>query len=150
MHSSKPAKRGATVALARFAADLNYRDIPREVVDKAKLCVLDTLGCCVYGSTLAPMAKLTAMVVSEGAKPVASIFGTPHRTSASQAALVNGSAAHAFQLDEVHTGSTLHPGSVAVPAAFALSERAGGVHGGHLITAVIARHEISQTGGGAP
>ena len=46
----------------------------------------------------------------------------PLRTSASLAALLNGASAHAFQLDEIHLKSTLHPGSLALPAAFALAE----------------------------
>ena len=139
MSNSNPT---ATAALAAFASKLQFRDIPRDVVDKARLCLMDTLGCCVHGATLAPVVTLTNMVVAEGGERVAAIFGTAHRTSASQAALVNGTAAHAFQLDEVHTGATLHPGSVVVPAVFAIEARAGGVSGEELVAAMIAGYEV--------
>jgi 2-methylcitrate dehydratase PrpD len=132
----------ATAALAAFASHLQFRDIPKDVVEKARLCLMDTLGCCVYASTLAPMVKLTKMVMAEGGNPLASILGTPHCTSASQAALVNGTAAHAFQLDEVHTGATLHPGSVVVPAVLALAEVVGGLSGEQFIAAMIAGYEV--------
>jgi 2-methylcitrate dehydratase PrpD len=132
----------ATAALAAFASHLQFRDIPEDVVEKARLCLMDTLGCCVYASTLAPMVKLTKMVMAEGGNPLASILGTPHCTSASQAALVNGTAAHAFQLDEVHTGATLHPGSVVVPAVLALAEVVGGLSGEQFIAAMIAGYEV--------
>jgi 2-methylcitrate dehydratase PrpD len=73
-----------------------------EVVSKAKLCILDTLGCCIFGASLAPMKKLATMAAAEGCARSATAFGMPLRTSASLAAFVNGASAHAFQLDEIH------------------------------------------------
>ncbi len=64
------------------------------------------------------------------------------RTSASLAALVNGTSAHAFQLDEIHIESTLHPGSLALPAAFALAESDRTVSGRDLIAAMVAGYEV--------
>lgn len=132
----------ATAALAAFASGLAFDDIPKDVVEKAKLCLLDTVGCCIYGSTLSFMKTLTNVVLAEGGAAVATILGTPHRTSASQAALVNGTAAHAFQLDEVHAGATLHPGSIVVPAVLALSEATGALPGRDFVAAMIAGYEV--------
>jgi 2-methylcitrate dehydratase PrpD len=41
-----------TGALARFAAELSPEDLPAGVVDHIKTCLLDTLGCALFGSTL--------------------------------------------------------------------------------------------------
>ena len=41
----------ATQRLARFALDLNYKQIPAEVIERAKACILDTLAVSLYGST---------------------------------------------------------------------------------------------------
>src|SRR5690606_27475440 len=87
--TSVPAN-SATAALAAFASSLQFSDIPADVIAKAKQCLLDTTGCCIYGVTLPPLRKLIHMVVSEGAKPASSILGTTERVSPSQAALVNG------------------------------------------------------------
>jgi len=38
------------------------------------------------------------------------------------AALANGTAAHAVELDDVTTESSLHPGVAVIPAALALAE----------------------------
>ncbi len=137
---------GATAALAAFASGLQFTDIPPDVVGKARLCLMDTLGCCIYGATLPPVMMLTKVAMEEGGhaggRAVASILGTGKRTSPSHAALVNGTAAHAFQLDEVHAGATLHPGSVVVPAILGLSEAAGGVSGQAFMTAMIAGYEV--------
>ena len=48
---------GPTARLGHFAAALTFEDIPRDVVVQAKLCVLDTLGCGLFGSTL-PWVKI--------------------------------------------------------------------------------------------
>ena len=127
--------------MAAFASGLVFDDIPVDVIEKVKLCLLDTIGCCIYGSTLPFMKALISMALTEGGTPAAAILGTSHRTSASQAALVNGTAAHAFQLDEVHAGATLHPGSVVVPAVLALSNGAR-LSGRDFLTAMIAGYEV--------
>ena len=36
---------GGTRRLATFASSLTFDDIPRAVVEHAKLCLLDTVGC---------------------------------------------------------------------------------------------------------
>lgn len=133
---------GATRRLAEFSSALRFEQLPAEVVGKAKLSILDTLGCCIFGALLPLMKKLAAMAVGEGGAPAAAVFGMPLRTSASMAALVNGAGAHAFQLDEIHLESTLHPGSLALPAAFALAEADKTVSGRDLITAIVAADEV--------
>ena len=133
---------GATQRLAAFAAGLDFEDIPKDVVDKAKLCILDHLGCAIFGSSLPSVQRLMQQVALEEAAPKAAIFGTPLRTSASLAALVNGSSAHAFQLDEIHIESTLHPASLAFPAAFALAQSGEGSSGGALLAALVAGCEV--------
>jgi len=58
------------------------------------------------------------------------------------AALVNGTSAHAFQLDEIHLESTLHPGSLALPASFAVAEALPSVSGRDLLAAIVAGYEV--------
>jgi len=140
VNNSNPESKSATAALAAYASRLAFDDIPADVIEKAKLCVLDTIGCCIYGSTLPFVKALTRMALAEGGGDAAAILGTSHRSSASQAALVNGTAAHAFQLDEVHAGATLHPGSVVVPAVLALTHGAR-LSGRDFLAAMIAGYE---------
>ncbi|MEO7725772.1 MAG: MmgE/PrpD family protein, partial [Burkholderiales bacterium] len=132
----------ATRKLAEFASALRYEDLPTAVVVKAKTCMLDTLGCCVFGASLASVRKLAAMVAEEDCAGQSAVFGFPLRTSAAHAALINAASSHAFQLDEMHIEATLHPGSLAVPAALALAEAAGGMAGRDLITAMAAGYEV--------
>ena len=139
--SNKPAA-PVTRELAQWVAALRYEDLPPEVVAKVRTCVLDAIGVCLFGSTLASVQKLAAMVAEENCAGEAAVFGLPLRTSASNAALVNATSAHAFQLDEIHIEATLHPGSLAIPVALALAEAQGGVTGRELITAIVAGYEV--------
>lgn len=51
-----------TQRLAGFAANLTYSDIPPSVIDHIKLCLMDTLGCGIFGSTL-PWGRILAKFV---------------------------------------------------------------------------------------
>jgi 2-methylcitrate dehydratase PrpD len=131
-----------TQRLAQFSALLRFEQLPGEVIEKAKLSILDTLGCCIFGASLPSVQKLAAVAAMEACAPISAAFGMRLRTSAALAALVNGTSAHAFQLDEIHIESTLHPGSLALPAAFALSESDETVSGRDLIVAMVAACEV--------
>ncbi len=133
---------GATQKLARFAANLKFNDIPPKVVTHAKLCVLDTLGCGLWGSTLPWTRKVAQLAEAEHAAELSSIWGMPLKTSAALAALVNGTAAHSFELDDLHKESIVHLGSVALSAGLAVAQREGGISGMDLITALVAGYEV--------
>lgn len=133
---------GATRALGTWLAGLRYADLPPEVVAKAKECVLDALGCCLFGVTRPWTRMLLEMVLEQGGAPQASVFGTAHRTSVSQAVLVTSTAGHGFELDDIHTAAHLHAGSLTVPVGFALAEWRGETDGRALIAAVVAGYEV--------
>ena len=105
--------------------------------------MLDALGCMLLGSTLPWTRIVTDMVLEQGAMPQAIIVGTSHRTSASQAVLVNATAGHAFELDDAHTRASVHAGSVNVATALAVGEWLGGVSGEEFITAIVAGYETA-------
>jgi 2-methylcitrate dehydratase PrpD len=140
--ASEAGRTQPTRRLAQFSASLRFDELPGEVVEKAKLSILDTLGCCIFGASLPSVRMLAEVAAMEGCAPNSAVFGMPLRTSASLAALVNGTSAHAFQLDEIHIESTLHPGSLALPAAFALAESDQSIGGRDLIAAMVAAYEV--------
>ncbi len=141
----------ATLALGTWAAGLRYADLPPAVAAKVQECALDALGCCLFGVTRSWTRMVLDMVLEQGGAPQASILGTPHRTSVSQAVLVTSTAGHGFELDDIHVQAHLHPGSLCVPVALALGEwRGGGDDGGgdcasgrDFITAVAAGYEVA-------
>ena len=139
----------ATRDLARFGASLEYEDIPAEAVERMKLSILDSLGCCLYGATLPWTRKVADLADRERAFEAASFIGMGRRSSASLAALVNGTSGHAFELDDIHKESIIHAGSIATPVALALAEAHGGASGKDVITAMVAGYEIGHRVGSA-
>ena len=140
---------GATKTLAEFASNIHYQDIPREVIERMKTSFLDSVGCCLFGATLPWTQRVQAMIEEEGARPVASIFGSGHKTSVAGAVLVNATAGHAFELDDIHKESIVHAGSIATPVVVALAEQAGGASGKTLLTAMTTGYEIGTRVGNA-
>jgi 2-methylcitrate dehydratase PrpD len=132
----------ATARLAAFAADLRFADLPAAVVAQAKRCILDALGCCLYGVTVPWTRMLIDFVAEEGGRPRAGIIGTRVRTSVSQAVLVGATAGHGFELDDIHTAAHLHAGSLAIPVAVAMAQTQAGCSGRDLITAIVAGYEV--------
>jgi 2-methylcitrate dehydratase PrpD len=120
---------------------LRYADLPAEVVAKAKECVLDALGCCLFGVTQPWTQMVLDMTAEQGGAPQACVPGTDFRTSVSQAVLVSATAGHGFELDDIHAAAHLHPGSLCVPVALALAEWRQTPDGRALLTAIVAGYE---------
>src|SRR6478672_10461559 len=131
-----------TKQLARYAVDLRFPQIPPEVIDRAKACMLDTLTVCLYGSTK-PWSKIVIdFVRRSGSKGNASILGTKAKASPERAVLANGTMAHAFELDNVRQpGAGVHPGGTGFLPAFAMAEEQK-ASGKALLTAFVAGCEV--------
>jgi 2-methylcitrate dehydratase PrpD len=139
---------GATVELAKFAAALKYRDLPPDVVELAKVCILDALGSAFLGATL-PWGKIVIKYAKQfGGKPESVVIGGRARADAGNAALANGTMAHAFETDDVLICALHHPGVVVVPAALAIAEKEGS-SGKAFIEAVVAGYEVMNRVGKA-
>lgn len=132
----------ATQRLARYAVELKYRQIPGEVIDRAKSCILDTFAVSLYGSTK-PWSKIVSRFVREsGARGRATVIGENFAAQTAQATLANGTMAHAFELDNVRQpGAGVHPGATAFLPAFAMAEQTK-ADGKALLTAFIAACEV--------
>lgn len=139
----------ATRDLAQFASNIQFNDLPKEVVERIKLSVLDCIGCCLYGSTLPWTQKVAELAMAEGAQPAASLFGMGKKTSVALAALVNGTSGHAFELDDIHKESIIHIGSLAPTIAFGFAEALGKISGRDAITGMVAGYEIGARVGNA-
>ncbi len=135
--------------MAEFATSIEYADIPVEVIQRMKTSFLDSVGCCLFGATLPWTQRVQAMIEEEGARPVASLFGTGVKTSVAGAVLVNATAGHAFELDDIHKESIVHAGSIATPVVVALAEQMGCKTGQKLLTAMTTGYEIGTRVGNA-
>ncbi len=132
----------ATQRLARYALELNYRQIPTAVIDRAKACTLDTLAVSLYGSTKAWSRIVSEFVRDTGVTGHSTVLGESWKAQAAQATLANGVMAHAFELDNVRQpGAGVHPGATAFVPAFAMAEEKK-ADGKALLTAFVAACEV--------
>lgn len=145
--SVPPLLANATRDLARFAAETRPGDIPAAVIERVKLSVLDGLGVCLHGSTLPWTERVRDVVLEEGGHPIASIWNTGVKTALTGAVLVNSTAGHAFEMDDIYKESILHPNSLAVPTALALAEADPTITGRDVTTAIAlgARRSASES-----
>lgn len=127
--------------IARWVANLDQADIPERAFTWAKHALLDWLGVTIAGAQEPLTEMLVADALSEGGSGAAHLIGRPERVLASQAALINGSASHALDYDDVHLGLNGHPSAPVLPALLALAEQHQ-VSGRDLLTAFIAGYEV--------
>jgi 2-methylcitrate dehydratase PrpD len=132
----------AARSLAAFAASLELRDVPALDAERATQCLVDAVGVALLGSTF-PWARLARRYAGHyGAGGTSRVVGSPQRVSAPLAALANGVATHAFELDSLRKpGAGVHPGAALVPAALALGEELH-ASGEDLISAIVAGCEV--------
>ena len=147
--SQLPLLPNATHALARFAAETPDRDVPREVLERIKLSFLDGLGVCLLGTTFPWTMILREVVQDEGGNGVAALWGTGTRTSLTNAVLFNSTAGHAFEMDDIHKESIVHPNSLGVPVALAIAEADQSLNGRAIATALAVGYEVGLRIGNA-
>ncbi len=91
-----------TAAFARFAAELSYDRLPEEARVAARRVLLDWLGN-VYAGAATRTAQIVRDVATEaGGNPEASLIGFDSRSTALNAALVNGASSHIVEFDDIY------------------------------------------------
>ncbi len=129
-----------TRELCEAIAGVGFEDFPPEAIAEAKLCLLDWVGV-TLGGAHEPLTKILIEVTGFlGGKKQASLIGHTGKTSMLNAALINGSASHALDFDDVHFQMMGHPTVPVMPALLALAE-ARKANGRDFLTAFILGFE---------
>ena len=131
-----------TRRLAESCAAISFQRLPAEVIDKAKLCILDFVAN-VYGSLeLEAVSRIVSYIRSLGGPETATALGCGFKTGIHNAAFLNGTAAEAIEgQDGLRFGGN-HPGTAVIPAALAVAEHLG-LGGKEVIEAVVAGYETA-------
>jgi 2-methylcitrate dehydratase PrpD len=109
--------------LAQFALRLRAEN-DVALARRMELYALDTLAVTLAGTVAPSSGPMLRTILSACGKPEATVMSVGRVTSAWDAALANGTFAHALELDDDHRVAVLHPGAVVVPAALAACEAA--------------------------
>ena len=132
----------AAAEVADFCAHVRVEHLPRDVVEKAKLCVVDFLSA---GLTFeaSDEARIGLTVLGEPARmgQGAAVLGSPGRVAVPTAAYLSSAAAAATARTDTHVQSSSHPGMVVVPALLSLAQEVD-VSGGRLLSALVVGYEV--------
>ena len=116
-------RREITLGLARFAVETRSRDIPGEVMQRAKKSFLDTLGIAIGGTPERAPSILAARMRSLATVPQSTVLGHGFKCDAANAALVNGVAADIVGWSDISVIQMTHPSVSICPAAWAMGEQ---------------------------
>jgi 2-methylcitrate dehydratase PrpD len=126
---------------ARFAQEFRAHEVAAPLLHHAKRALIDWHAAVLPGAVLPPatlLEKALADEIGHGAARLAlGTLATPRA-----AALINGSAAHTAEVDDIYRDAIYHPGAPTIAAALAIAQ-ARELSGLALLRAVIVGYEIS-------
>lgn len=129
--------------LACFIVETTYDDIPEAIRSKAVRHILDSVGAGIAGAISEEASRLLSVLNGQSGPRGCSAWGFGAKLPAPEAALVNGTALHAFELDD--TGGCDHSGAVVIPALFAAAEASNRrISGREVIEAMVLGYEIAR------
>lgn len=142
---------GAIARLAAWLTALRAGDFPQRAIERAKLLLLDTLGCGFAALDDDGARTVLATLDALGEKPQCTVLGHPHGMSAPSAVLANGTLIRVLDLNDYVAGA--HPQSGArgghpsdnIPVVLAAAELAHST-GHDLLAAIVLAYEIYGRG----
>ena len=118
-HATSP---GISLDLCNWCHDLQWSDVPDDVKTRAKMLLLDGIGCGLVSAHL-PWSTIAAQSIFDLEAPGhCSVIGWDRGLSAPAAALLNSSFIQGVELDDWYPRAPLHSASLILPALFAATE----------------------------
>jgi len=131
-----------TKRLAEYAVQSSFDQYPEWVVDRAKMFLLDTLGCMI-GGLQTPLGKSMLRTIERtGGSGQSTTVGSLHRISITDAALLNGTTANALDFEETLAGLG-HPSGTVISAALAIGENRN-ISGKDLLDAILVGYDVGN------
>ncbi len=127
---------------ASWAVAAQTAPLPDEAVHHAKRAIVDWMAAVVPGGVMAPAQILAAALVDDRQKGDAALLPSGQTVPLRTAALVNGTAAHTAEVDDIFRDGVYHPGAPTIAAALAAAQDLGRT-GEDLVRAVVVGFELS-------
>ena len=139
-----------TDSIARFICSTHWESLPHEVIEIAKLHILDTVGVLIAGSKEKIAEIVKSYIQSLGCREECSLITQKIKTSAPYAAFGNGILGHVLDFDdyEVPSLSMAHSSVTVLPPVIALGEKFRSTGKECLEAYLVGMEVISRVGGG--
>jgi 2-methylcitrate dehydratase PrpD len=131
----------ATQVFARYAAAFAGQALPVEVMHHAKRAVVDWYASVYPGLSREPVRMLEEVLAEDLDRGAARLI-LGRAATARAAAMINGAAAHAAEVDDSFRDAMYHPGAATIAAALAAAH-ATGCTGQEFLRAVVLGYEVS-------
>jgi 2-methylcitrate dehydratase PrpD len=128
---------------AAFAASLRTAELSGEVRHHTVRAIVDWVAACVPGGVMAPATLVTEALADQVGAGGASLVPGGLAATPQTAALINGTASHTVEFDDIFRDGLYHPGTPTISAALAAAELAD-ADGARLIAGVVAGYEVSN------
>lgn len=102
--------------------NIQEKAIPSSVLEKAKDCFLDYLGCVIAGAQITSQKESQIIRSFQNDQGNSFVFGSKEHTTILNAALLNGISAHYIELDDGHRYGMMHPGAPIYSALIAVNQ----------------------------
>ena len=134
----------ATIAetLAAYSADELARPLASDIEHHARRALIDWFAALFPGTCISPARELFAALEDEVGHGRAWVYGLDKRAPIRTAALINGSASHAVEFDDIFRDAVYHPGCPVVGAALAAAQ-ARSASLADLLKAIVIGYETS-------
>ncbi|WP_246226312.1 MmgE/PrpD family protein [Chelativorans xinjiangense] len=119
--------------LAAYSASIRFEELPRDLVEKARQCLRDSIGCLLSARGLPVAEMLQRTVMPERGS------GRAKLSDAGNVALANATLINALDFDDIYRKG--HPGATVIGSALALGEVLD-ASPEELIAAIIAGYEV--------
>lgn len=129
-----------TDKISEYIVNLDYQDLPKDVIEFTKVCILDWYGSAIAGIDEPPVVALKETLFEMGGNEQATLI-SGERTSLANAAMIHSAASHIVELDDIHKGSIIHAATVVIPAALSVCE-AYDLSIEELITSIVIGYEV--------
>ena len=107
--------------VGQFAESFSLNNVPKEIVQLAKLHVLDSIGIGLASSTKDYGHKAASAGLDLGGEGDFPIIGLAHRLPVRDAIMVNGVLIHGLDFDDTHTTGVIHISASTVPTALMMA-----------------------------
>lgn len=142
MPSTMSPTNGLTRGLASLVTKTGWKDLPKEVVERTKSCLLDWIGSAFAGRGSPTDRIIERFIHEHRGRRGATLIGSGFSASPMEAALFNGMISAVAEIDDVHEEASLHAGIGVIPAALAVAEEIRS-SGWELIVSIVVGYELS-------
>lgn len=128
--------------LAEYGVAERDRALPAEVRHHAKRALIDWFASLLPGTEIDPAQAMIKGLADELGHGKAYVYGSGKFGSVRTAALINGTASHTIEFDDIFRDAIYHPGAPVIAAALAVAQEVDAT-GEELLRAVVIGYEVS-------